>query len=517
MSSNNKHLSSSSSSSRRLISVAALSAAAPIKLTNINEHLQCGICNGYITDATTITDCLHSFCKPCIFHYFGTIDHHCPTCNTSVKDVNESIRSDSRLQRLIYNMVPGLLQEELAKREKYFENASDIELAEKAFTRQTWVNLKLYSEQIKAAPSRASSHDGLYVKYIQCLAETPVRIIAKLIRNKFAVPSNYKIKLTHEGQLLKEEENFLEVFTSFIVDKDEIFDIKYDIKKTKHRRSLKNIENKLPQFKTDVVTSSANTSASNDNTLSTNSPSKSHRHRENTTTLPVSNNSSSLRTKTSIGPLSADIGVGSRKHDQLPSPTSSSSSSSSARLKNSNFLKVKFRSSAATTTKRKSTGVVTSTSSKKAHVIKPKQPNRQTTKPQAKSIEQVMNDEPDRNMELETTTENKNEAKESQRIDEQMETSNNKEEINSRQTIIATPTTEITEEEKSSPCRVEEIQANENSTKEQQIETGEVDVEMQHEGKENELCDQTKEVVDEIVNRVEDSVENTTVFNYKPI
>ena len=123
-----------------------------------------------------------------------------------------------------------------------------------------------------------------------------------------------------------------------------------------------------------------------------------------------------------------------------------------------------------------------------------------------------MNDEPDRNMELETTTENKNETKEPQRIDEQMETSNNKEESNSRQTIIATPTTELTEEEKSSPCRVEEIQANENSTKEQQIEAGEI--EMHHEGKEDELCDQTKEVVNEIVNRVEDSVANTTVFNY---
>lgn len=35
---------------------------AHIKLTTINEHFQCGICYGYITDATTITECLHS-CK----------------------------------------------------------------------------------------------------------------------------------------------------------------------------------------------------------------------------------------------------------------------------------------------------------------------------------------------------------------------------------------------------------------------------------------------------------------------
>lgn len=33
-----------------------------VKLSDINEHFQCGICQGYIIDATTIIDCLHS-CK----------------------------------------------------------------------------------------------------------------------------------------------------------------------------------------------------------------------------------------------------------------------------------------------------------------------------------------------------------------------------------------------------------------------------------------------------------------------
>ncbi len=33
-----------------------------INLKIINENFQCGICQGYIIDATTIIDCLHS-CK----------------------------------------------------------------------------------------------------------------------------------------------------------------------------------------------------------------------------------------------------------------------------------------------------------------------------------------------------------------------------------------------------------------------------------------------------------------------
>ncbi len=31
-----------------------------VKLSDINKHFECGICQGYIIDATTIIDCLHS-------------------------------------------------------------------------------------------------------------------------------------------------------------------------------------------------------------------------------------------------------------------------------------------------------------------------------------------------------------------------------------------------------------------------------------------------------------------------
>lgn len=49
-----------SKGSIRGVGATTSSTAGTIKLTSINEHFQCGICNGYITDATTITECLHS-------------------------------------------------------------------------------------------------------------------------------------------------------------------------------------------------------------------------------------------------------------------------------------------------------------------------------------------------------------------------------------------------------------------------------------------------------------------------
>ena len=33
-----------------------------VKLCDVSEHVKCVLCGGYLIDATTITDCLHS-CK----------------------------------------------------------------------------------------------------------------------------------------------------------------------------------------------------------------------------------------------------------------------------------------------------------------------------------------------------------------------------------------------------------------------------------------------------------------------
>ena len=33
-----------------------------LKITDVNQHLICALCSGYLVDATTIIECLHS-CK----------------------------------------------------------------------------------------------------------------------------------------------------------------------------------------------------------------------------------------------------------------------------------------------------------------------------------------------------------------------------------------------------------------------------------------------------------------------
>ncbi|CAL1528783.1 unnamed protein product [Lymnaea stagnalis] len=83
-----------------------------LKIGDINKNLICVLCGGYFIDATTIIECLHSFCRTCIVTFLKT-SRTCPVCDTIVHKTrpHQNIRSDKLLQDLVYKLVPGLYKE----------------------------------------------------------------------------------------------------------------------------------------------------------------------------------------------------------------------------------------------------------------------------------------------------------------------------------------------------------------------------------------------------------------------
>ena len=94
-------------------------------LDQINEHLTCRLCSGYLIDAWTIDECLHSFCRACIFSYFNDNDENttCPTCSTIPHPGNPllGITKDCWLQQLVYKLVPSLFKREMCERRIYYD------------------------------------------------------------------------------------------------------------------------------------------------------------------------------------------------------------------------------------------------------------------------------------------------------------------------------------------------------------------------------------------------------------
>ncbi|KXJ15730.1 Polycomb group RING finger protein 3 [Exaiptasia diaphana] len=94
-----------------------------ISLSEINEHITCRLCDGYLIDATTIVECLHTFCRSCIVKHLRQCNY-CPTCKITLHQSHPMnyISTDRTLQDIVYRLVPGL-QEREKQRQKEFEVA----------------------------------------------------------------------------------------------------------------------------------------------------------------------------------------------------------------------------------------------------------------------------------------------------------------------------------------------------------------------------------------------------------
>ncbi|KAM7338797.1 hypothetical protein ACRRTK_002281 [Alexandromys fortis] len=93
-----------------------------VPLSQLTPYISCYICKGYLIDAATITECLHSFCKSCIIKHFEH-NNRCPKCNTVVHEAKpqNSLRLDPQLQNIVYKLVAGLEEKEKKQRREFYK------------------------------------------------------------------------------------------------------------------------------------------------------------------------------------------------------------------------------------------------------------------------------------------------------------------------------------------------------------------------------------------------------------
>ncbi|XP_058066063.1 polycomb group protein Psc [Anopheles bellator] len=90
---------------------------APLSL--VNPCITCNLCKGYLIDATTIVECLHSFCHSCIMKHLRT-EQYCPQCEMMINKAKPNIKPDATLQAIVYKLVPGLYENELRRRRAFY-------------------------------------------------------------------------------------------------------------------------------------------------------------------------------------------------------------------------------------------------------------------------------------------------------------------------------------------------------------------------------------------------------------
>lgn len=215
--------------------------ATRLKITELNPHLVCVLCGGYLIDATTIVECLHSFCKTCIVRYLES-SKFCPICDVQVHKTKPllNIRLDHTLQDIVYKLVPGLFKDEMTRRREFYKDQpkdanAAIELRGTARSPGTSIGEEeqrervIYSEdeQISLAlqlstngrpPGRSLAENGKDTKtnihdcrYLLCPAAVTVGHLKKFIRMKFSLCDRFQIDVYHTDESLRDEYTLMDV------------------------------------------------------------------------------------------------------------------------------------------------------------------------------------------------------------------------------------------------------------------------------------------------------------------
>jgi len=175
-----------------------------VKLSEVNEQITCGLCKGYLIDATTILECLHTFCKSCIVLYIQKDNKTCPKCSTTIHHSYplQHISFDRTMQDLVEKLVPNLFQKEHERKVKFHKERNlplDDDQAAKAKANSVNSRKRKHSdtsqhetdnnnnnyhrddEQVEIFLQGRSSLRELKRPYLQCSVHTTIKMLKKFL------------------------------------------------------------------------------------------------------------------------------------------------------------------------------------------------------------------------------------------------------------------------------------------------------------------------------------------------
>lgn len=198
-------------------------------LSDLNEHLICKLCKGYFVDATTIVECLHTFCRSCIVKYLETTKY-CPVCDVQVHKSKPllSLRPDRIIQDIVYKLVPRLYQNELRRRKEYIKKHSDIKLSALEESFESSHGLFLTPEEELSVTLTYYGSLGK-PRYLRCPSAVSVMVLQKLIRAKFGLSDSHHVDILHNQDCLNPSYTLMDVLYIYKLSKLESLDLTYRI------------------------------------------------------------------------------------------------------------------------------------------------------------------------------------------------------------------------------------------------------------------------------------------------
>ncbi|RWS29531.1 hypothetical protein B4U80_01725 [Leptotrombidium deliense] len=260
-----------------------------VKLIDLNDHIKCKLCGGYLIDATTIIECLHSFCKTCIVKYLEE-NKCCPTCDTQIHKTKPllNIRSDPSLQDIVYKIVPGLFKEEMKRRREFYqkhpETAQNVSSTEDrgiisgermiySPDDQISISIEYLPEVISYSylPLSSSSksqanHSEVHNqrRYLQCQGGMRVYHLKKWLRSKYELAANYEVEVLYKHDPLSDDYTMMDLAYIYSWRRNGPLSLYYkitDLSKSTMRRKIAAKQNEVNNKETENVKEERNAKA----------------------------------------------------------------------------------------------------------------------------------------------------------------------------------------------------------------------------------------------------------------
>ncbi|XP_038118524.1 protein suppressor 2 of zeste [Culex quinquefasciatus] len=204
------------------------------KVKDFNDSITCTLCSGYLIEATTVNDCLHTFCRSCIVRYLEC-NKYCPKCksynNKTITVAN--LRPDRILKSLVYKLVPGLYKSENQRVTRFYSDQFP-EPGSPGGTRKLSPEHGLLEDQNFFSPDELISlsleyhyesiadydpkRTQLPVTYLHCPAAVTIHHLYKFIltKNGLQVDSDrIQVDIIYEDEILPHEFTLMDVAYCF--------------------------------------------------------------------------------------------------------------------------------------------------------------------------------------------------------------------------------------------------------------------------------------------------------------
>ncbi|XP_060533728.1 polycomb group protein Psc-like [Cylas formicarius] len=262
-----------------------------IKLNEINRYLSCYLCKGYLIDATTISECLHSFCRSCIIKFLEE-NSYCPVCEVIINKAKPNLKLDKTLQDIVYKLVPELFVKEMTRRKIFYQQypqlATRVSPEERGedtertiFSPQEKISLSLEYICDDSAPGAIripgiatdpdalkdgclgdETPESLMKRYLLCPGMCRIDVLKKFVRNKYSVDtSQFYIDILYKRVPLPDHYTLIDIAYIYSWQRNETMKFFFritDINKAPKRFDYFDASQTVPEFLPKPLTRSRN-------------------------------------------------------------------------------------------------------------------------------------------------------------------------------------------------------------------------------------------------------------------